>query len=178
MSTGFYGKIPSAGDFVTWNLPRVFVERWDRWMSMELRDRPEQDALNPRVWRFAVSSGIFCPEPCAGAWRMSEDRVGRRYPLAVVLIGSCPDGADPWYDGVADLLSSAIEEEWPVARLQERLAGLGTPSGEGAADRIAFWTDEPEATALAFADIFDLADNGLPAMRTGASVPGVLACGS
>ena len=33
--TGFFGKIPTADDFVSWNLPKVFIDRWDRWMSME-----------------------------------------------------------------------------------------------------------------------------------------------
>ncbi|MDO9307080.1 MAG: type VI secretion system-associated protein TagF, partial [Mesorhizobium sp.] len=95
MTTGFFGKIPATGDFVSWNLPRVFIERWDRWMSMELRDRPETGDLNPRIWRFVVPASIFGDQPCAGAWRMSEDRVGRRYPFAIVRIGQPPDAADP-----------------------------------------------------------------------------------
>ena len=33
------------------------------------------------------------------------------------------------------------------------------------AHRIAVWTDDWEVNELVFADIYDLADNGLPAMR-------------
>ncbi|TIU19791.1 MAG: type VI secretion system-associated protein TagF, partial [Mesorhizobium sp.] len=88
MNTGFFGKIPATGDFVAWNLPRAFIDRWDRWMSMELRARPDVGELDPRAWRFIVQTGIFGDQPCAGAWRMSEDRVGRRYPFAIVRLGT------------------------------------------------------------------------------------------
>ncbi|TIX27472.1 MAG: type VI secretion system-associated protein TagF, partial [Mesorhizobium sp.] len=81
LNTGFFGKIPATGDFVSANLPRTFIDRWDRWMSMELRARPDEGELDSRVWRFIVQAAIFGDQPCAGVWRMSEDRVGRRYPF-------------------------------------------------------------------------------------------------
>lgn len=165
MSTGFFGKIPATGDFVSWNLPRIFVERWDRWMSMELRDRPETGELNPRIWRFVAPAGIFGDQPCAGAWRMSEDRVGRRYPFAIVRIGRPPDAADPWFDEVDSMLKRCVEDGWSTTRIQERLEELPPARELMSEDRIAFWTDDREANELVFADIFDLADNGLPAMR-------------
>lgn len=165
MTTGFFGKIPATGDFVSWNLPRVFIERWDRWMSMELRDRPETGDLNPRIWRFAVGPGIFGDQPCAGAWRMSEDRVGRRYPFAIVRIGQTPDAADPWFDALAKMLERCVEDGWSSARVQERLEELPPAGKSTSGDRIAFWTDDWEVNELVFADIYDLADNGLPAMR-------------
>lgn len=165
MTTGFFGKIPATGDFVSWNLPRVFIERWDRWMSMELRDRPETGELNTRVWRFAIAAGIFGDQPCAGAWRMSEDRVGRRYPFAIIRVGPPPDADDRWYDGVCGMLDRCIAEGWPQSWLQERLEEFQEPVTPATADRIAFWTDDWEVRELVFADIYDLADNGLPAMR-------------
>jgi type VI secretion system protein ImpM len=30
---GFYGKLPTAGDFVTRRLPIDFVRVWDRWLA-------------------------------------------------------------------------------------------------------------------------------------------------
>lgn len=165
MTTGFFGKIPATGDFVSWNLPRVFVERWDRWMSMELRDRPETGELDPRIWRFAVRAGIFGERPCAGAWRMSKDRVGRRYPFAIVRIGLPPDAADPWFDAVADMLERCVEDGWSNTRIQEKLEELPPAKELASEDRIAFWTGDREVNELVFADIYDLADNGLPAMR-------------
>ena len=108
MITGFFGKIPATGDFVTLNLPRDFIGRWDRWMSMELRDRPDQGELDPRAWRFLIPGDIFSDQPCAGIWRMSEDRVGRRYPFAIVGIGATPTPDDAWFDAVGMVVEGAV----------------------------------------------------------------------
>jgi type VI secretion system protein ImpM len=165
MTTGFFGKIPATGDFVGWNLPRVFTDRWDRWMSMELRDRPETGDIDGRSWRFAIKGGIFGDQPCAGAWRMSRDRVGRRYPFAVVRLGELPDAGDGWYDAIADCLNGAVEGGWTTDEITRQLAGVPPPSASGAPERIAFWCDDWEVRELVFADIHELADKGLPAMR-------------
>jgi type VI secretion system protein ImpM len=171
MTVGFYGKIPATGDFVTWNLPRVFTDRWDRWMSMELRDRPDEGELDTRIWRFAIQAGIFGDQPCAGAWRMSQDRVGRRYPFAVVAIGATPAPEDPWFDQVASIVEAAIESFWPQGRLAEEIAKLPSPKEAPPSDQIVFWADDWELRELRFADIFDLADNGLPLMRAARAEP-------
>ncbi|MCO5066548.1 MAG: type VI secretion system-associated protein TagF [Rhizobiaceae bacterium] len=165
MTTGFFGKIPATGDFIASGLPRVFVDRWDRWMSMELRARPDDGALDPRAWRFAIRAGIFGDQPCAGVWRMSRDRIGRRYPFAVVRLGAPPDAADPWYDAVAAIVQGMVEEERAQNWIAGRIAALPEPGSADSRDRIAFWLDDWEVHELAFADIHDLAENGLPAMR-------------
>ncbi|TPK32312.1 type VI secretion system-associated protein TagF [Mesorhizobium sp. B2-5-3] len=170
MTTGFFGKIPSTGDFITWNLPRVLTDRWDRWMSIELRDRPDTGELNPRIWRFSVRAGIFGDQPNAGVWRMSEDRAGRRYPFAIVRLGPPPEATDRWFDEMARLISGCVDDFWPPSRLQQRIVELPPPGYGASPERIAFWTDDWEVRELAFADIYDLADNGLIAMRQ-ASTP-------
>ncbi|MDX8500500.1 type VI secretion system-associated protein TagF [Mesorhizobium sp. VK4C] len=165
MSTGFFGKIPATGDFVSANLPRTFIDRWDRWMSMELRARPDEGELDSRVWRFIVKGGIFGDQPCAGAWRMSEDRVGRRYPFAVIRLGPPPEPGDPWFDGIADLVRETVEAYRAQAWIAERIDQLPQPETLDGKERIAFWLDDWEVHELDFADIHDLAANGLPAMR-------------
>ncbi|MFD2055360.1 type VI secretion system-associated protein TagF [Mesorhizobium calcicola] len=166
MSIGFFGKIPATGDFVAGNLPRTFIDRWDRWMSMELLARPDEGEINPRVWRFVVQPGIFGDQPCAGVWRMSEDRVGRRYPFAIVGIGTPPDAADPWFDAVASLSTEIIDNLWSPAWISDRIGRLPIPAPSTRSDsRIAFWLDDWEVQELVFSDIHDLAANALPAMR-------------
>jgi type VI secretion system protein ImpM len=173
LNTGFFGKIPATGDFVSANLPRTFIDRWDRWMSMELRARPDQGGLDTRVWRFVVQAGIFGDQPCAGAWRMSEDRVGRRYPFAVVRLGPLPDPADPWFDATAKLVRSAVDELRTFGWIGAQIAALPQPQSLESRHRIAFWLDDWEVQELNFSDIHDLAVNALPAMRAARGDPEV-----
>ncbi|RWE76416.1 type VI secretion system-associated protein TagF [Mesorhizobium sp.] len=165
LNTGFFGKIPATGDFVSANLPRTFIDRWDRWMSMELRARPDEGELDPRVWCFTVPAGIFCNQPCAGAWRMSQDRVGRRYPFAIVRLGPPPDPSDPWFGEVTELTRVAVDRSLSTTELSRRLAEVETPASSQPDSAIAFWSDDWEVKEFGFADIHDLAQNGLPAMR-------------
>ena len=165
LTIGYFGKIPATGDFVTWNLSRAFVERWDRWMSTELRARPAEGDLDPRCWRFIVPAGIFCDQACAGVWRMSEDRVGRRYPFVIAGVGSTPEPGDAWFDAIAVACGATVTDFWQPQRLVEKLQALTPPAGAVYAARIVFWCDDWQVHEFAFSDIHDLAANGLPAMR-------------
>ena len=165
MITGFFGKIPATGDFVTLNLPRDFIGRWDRWMSMELRDRPDQGELDPRAWRFVVPDGVFSDQPCAGIWRMSEDRVGRRYPFAIVGIGATPSPDDAWFDAVGMVVEGAVVDHWSAASIASRLPLLPALGSAARIQTAKFWSDDWENHDFVFADIHDLAANALPLMR-------------
>lgn len=157
---GCFGKIPGAGDFVAWNLPRGFTERWDRWVSAELAARPEVGPLDPRAWRFVVPAGAFGPLPAAGIWRMSVDRAGRRYPLVIARLG--PPPGDAWFDAVEARLAGAVEQAWPVPTLLAALAELDPPEAAEDASGPRFWCGDH---ALRFADLDQLAREALPAMR-------------
>ncbi len=166
LTTGFFGKIPATGDFVSWNLPRKFIDRWDRWMSMELAARPDEGELDPRIWRFVVCAGIFGDQTCAGAWRMSQDRVGRRYPFAIIRFGSPPEPGDPWFEEISTCLEACVEDYWSTAKVMEMLADIKPRTSTGDDASIAFWCDDFDVTEFRFIDIHDLADNGLPRLRT------------
>ena len=165
VSTGFFGKIPAAGDFMSWNLPRAFTDRWDRWMSRDLLEHPCRGPLDPRAWRFTVPAGIFCDAPCAGVWRMSEDRAGRRYPFLVARVGPVPHPGDVWFDEAVSLLEAAIEAQRAMPSLTDRARRLPSDATAVPPRQIAFWLDDWEVHEFAFADIHDLAAHGLPRMR-------------
>lgn len=166
VTTGFFGKIPAAGDFVSWNLPRAFTDRWDRWMSRDLIEHPSRGPLDPRAWRFTVPAGIFCDAPCAGVWRMSEDRAGRRYPFVIAGIGARPDPSDPWFTRVEGVVAAALVGVLAPQMIAGNTSRLGDPaSGSGEEPKIAFWIDGPEVKEASFGDIVDLARSGLRVMR-------------
>lgn len=163
--TGFFGKIPAAGDFVAHGLPRAFTDRWDRWMSRDLIQRPARGPLDPRAWRFTVPAGIFGDAPAAGVWRMSEDRAGRRYPFVIARLGLQPDPGDGWFDAAEAVLQAAVADAAPAAQVARALGRLPAPPPAGADARIQFWIDDWEVHELRFADVHDFAERGLALMR-------------
>lgn len=112
--SGFHGKIPRHGDFITRQLDAAFVERWDDWLQgviaesqTILGDRWLDDYLVCPIWRFALAPGVIDTRGWLGALMASVDRVGRYFPLTVALPLA---GDDPNVLGA--LLSRHVDEEW------------------------------------------------------------------
>ena len=89
-SAGWYGKVPSLGDFVTRRLPGSFVAAWDDWLQASiaasratLGPRWQPLYLNCPIWRFALFPGACGPGAWAGVMMPSVDRVGRCFPLTI-----------------------------------------------------------------------------------------------
>jgi type VI secretion system protein ImpM len=101
-AAGFYGKLPSEGDFVTRRLPWEFTSAWDAWLQQGVH--ASRAALGPRwlelylcapVWRFALAPGVCGPQGWRGLFFASVDRVGRYFPLTLAfpLAASAGQGA-------------------------------------------------------------------------------------
>jgi|RhiMetdeSRZDD1v2_1073273.scaffolds.fasta_scaffold32688_2 type VI secretion system protein ImpM len=91
LEVGFYGKLPSHGDFLRRRVSDAFVGVWDGWLQeclaasrSSLGDRWLDVYLTSPVWRFACASGICGPAPVIGVMVPSVDRVGRYFPLTLV----------------------------------------------------------------------------------------------
>jgi type VI secretion system protein ImpM len=171
LTTGFFGKVPTADDFVSWNLPKDFTDRWGRWMSMELAARPGEGDFESRAWRFSVCGGIFGERAASGVWRMSRDRLGRRFPFVVAGLGTPPDPADAWFDGITAVVDGMVTRFETQHRATRQIGRL-QPASAREADRICFWLDDWEVVEVTFADIHDLAANGLPTIRAARSAAG------
>lgn len=84
---GFYGKIPSLGDFVTRSLPRDQISVVDEWMQeglFALRSISEtwlDSYLVSPVWQFVLPAGMWSAAPLCGLLMPSVDRVGRYFPF-------------------------------------------------------------------------------------------------
>lgn len=123
---GYFGKIPSHGDFVARGLPPHLVAAWDQWLQacvhasqQRLGERWLAHYLTSPVWRFAIAPGVLGPEGLGGVMMPSVDRVGRYFPLMIAATGA-PALLDwfrkqgDWYDAIEDLARAALAPEFKL----------------------------------------------------------------
>ena len=125
---GFYGKLPSQGDFVSRRLPWEFTSGWDDWLQQGLHasrvalgERWLALYLSAPVWRFQLAAGACGPQGWRGFFFASVDRVGRYFPLTVAV-------ADAPGDAPSLATLTGDDERWldcedrALAALDPRLA--------------------------------------------------------
>ena len=152
VALGFYGKLPSRGDFLRGGLPRSFTDPWDAWLQGCLTDSRARLGeawvlcwLEAPVWRFALAPGVCGPNAAAGLWVPSVDRVGRDFPLTLAAIGPDPDQvralAATWLDvaeaAACDAVTAALEPDILAAALLHMGEPTAIPDTAGGA---AWWT--------------------------------------
>lgn len=134
---GFYGKIPSHGDFLRRGLSPAFIEPWDTWLQQSLLTGREvlgdgwQNAyFSAPIWRFAIPRGLSGPEAMMGVMMPSVDRVGRQFPLT---LASAVGDADPWgiftaneaaYRALEDAALTMLEDGAEPAQLEAALSRI------------------------------------------------------
>ncbi len=140
--TGWYGKLPASGDFVTRRLPPSFIEPWDAWLNAMLAGSRERlgdawrDAfLSAPAWRFVLAPGIIGPQAWAGLIVPSVDSVGRYFPLTVA--SALPSvGLDPvatvarahnWYSEVEPVAHAALSPQAEMETFDAQLANRRFP---------------------------------------------------
>ncbi|MGH9372971.1 MAG: type VI secretion system-associated protein TagF [Vicinamibacterales bacterium] len=91
VEVGFYGKLPSHGDFLRRRVSDTFVSAWDEWLQecmaasrTALGERWLDVYLTSPAWRFACTAGACGIAPLVGLMVPSVDRVGRYFPLTIV----------------------------------------------------------------------------------------------
>jgi type VI secretion system protein ImpM len=124
--SGFYGKLPSHGDFLQRGVSDDFVNHWDAWLQegmacsrSELGEAAWLEVfLTSPLWRFALGSGVVGAPVWAGILLPSVDRVGRYFPLTIV--AELPPGVLPfelavagngWFDWAETLARRTLEDE-------------------------------------------------------------------
>lgn len=140
---GFFGKLPSRGDFIGRQLPKTFVAPWDAWLQAAIahsRTQMGEDTwreyycISP-IWRFALGAGLCGADAYAGIMMPSMDRVGRYYPL-VIATPLAPDGpllalpmaSEAWFQQAEQLALAALErDELDLDVFSQQVATLGAP---------------------------------------------------
>jgi len=133
---GWYGKLPSLGDFATRRLPIEFVKAWDAWLQDVLPASRETLGdgwfdiyLTMPIWRFVFLPGLVTQSGWAGVLMPSVDRVGRHFPLT--LAAELPSHAAAahavfegveWFAGLEDAALAVLDPTRSADDLDDALA--------------------------------------------------------
>ncbi len=135
---GWFGKIPSLGDFASRRLPQDFVNTWDAWLQRammasraRLGERWLDLYLTSPIWRFALMSGVCGNSIWAGVLMSSVDKVGRYYPLTIAIqldadseIAAAVFSAQDWYAALERVALSMLDINASLDDLEQGLADL------------------------------------------------------
>lgn len=136
---GFYGKVPTHGDFVHRRLPRSFLDPWDQWLQRAVAFSKAQLAgdwldtyLTSPIWRFALSSGLCGERATAGLLMPSVDSVGRYYPLLIAAfqpnkrnLFELAAVGEQWFTSAEEIALYCLEETFAIDQFEEQLRSLG-----------------------------------------------------
>jgi type VI secretion system protein ImpM len=179
MHVGFYGKLPSHGDFLRRRVSDEFVEAWDAWLRECLT--ASRAALGARwldvyltspAWRFACAPGACGPAAVVGVVAPSVDQVGRYFPLTIVAalpedlrVVTAAVASTRFLDAAERLVIDTLAAEpvdferfdRGVADLAEELGALGTaPAIVLDPAAVSVLTESPQPWQLPLGSTFNL----------------------
>ncbi|MBF2713180.1 type VI secretion system-associated protein TagF [Agrobacterium vitis] len=138
---GFFGKLPSHGDFLSEGLEREMVATLDGWIRGGLHAcEQEFGAAWPDLfsasppWRFIVEKGVWGQVAHAGVMLASRDRVGRSFPL-IIMAQMHRFTHHPrtlfldhtWFMAAEGLAESTMTREFDINRFTETLKRMRMP---------------------------------------------------
>lgn len=132
LKTGFYGKLPSNGDFLSRNLSHdvtISIDEWFQISMTQLRHRlPDWSYFfnaSPS-WFFIVPCNFFSPKPYIGYITPSIDRVGRCFPLIVLkemskdaILGT--EALEHWFSSTEEIVRNCLRNSSPADELMASL---------------------------------------------------------
>lgn len=138
---GFFGKIPSNGDFLNRRVERGFLEPWDIWLQKCIARSKEQLAdqwldtyLTSPIWRFVLGSDICGNQAYAGVLMPSVDKVGRYFPLTITVpipngfnILQLPKDMNDWFDSAEKQALNALDEPFDLDAFDKAVEELDVP---------------------------------------------------
>ena len=143
LAAGFFGKLPSAGDFVQRRLPPSFVDVWDRHFenavaaSRSALDSGWHEAYYASpVWRFLLSAETCGESAWAGIMGPGSDRVGRCFPMVIAAPVAADAGSGTqvlldggsWFDAAEQVHNAAqVDAAISVDGFDERVSALAGP---------------------------------------------------
>jgi type VI secretion system protein ImpM len=174
MQCGIFGKLPAKRDFVSYNIPRPFLNGWESWLQAAIADSRHAMGdnwvhvfLTQPIWRFWCGPGVF-GQAAAGAIMPSVDGVGRYFPLSICAVETDnewpapPDASeeDAWYRACENALLEQLQDgaEFEANRV---LQSVGLPTGfspklnRHEQVSIQIWPEDAETLHSAFVKLSD-----------------------
>lgn len=135
---GFYGKLPSHGDFVSMGVGRSLQSALDAWLQAglqaaqhELGDDWDRRFRKMPAWRFIIERGLWGPATIAGVLLPSLDRVGRSFPLVIAaqLHGFAEHPRqlyldDTWFTAAEAIAESSAKRDFDINQFTASLKRL------------------------------------------------------
>jgi type VI secretion system protein ImpM len=159
---GFFGKLPSHGDFVSSGVGLSLQRELDEWVQSGLRAGEERlgshwrdhfHAMPP--WRFIVERGLWGPATIAGVLLASTDRVGRTFPLIIAAQLHAFDDHPrqlyldaAWFTAAEALGETSLARDFDIGTFTANLKRLRLPHAEKSAIAGRFAAQRRERTTL------------------------------
>jgi type VI secretion system protein ImpM len=159
---GFFGKLPSRGDFVRAGLSRAITMAWDCWLQDVLptaHEELEASLGRAPVWRFGFGAGVCGPRAACGLLLPSADRVGRGFPLRIAAESAMT--SDAFLDTAEHIGLAAIREAMSPEMLALHLRNAPRPLPASATCRATRWWRRVGAS-----EFCELIDDALPDAAT------------
>jgi type VI secretion system protein ImpM len=162
---GWFGKMPSLGDFASRRLPPAFIDGWDGWLQREIaRSRAAMGErwlarfLVAPIRRFWIAPGVLGAGGWAGVWMPSVDAVGRHFPFTIAAPCNAGDAwplardAADWFNALDATARQVLDPECRIDAFEQSLAALpalaltpATPSTPPGGSR--WWCEGVQASA-------------------------------
>jgi type VI secretion system protein ImpM len=127
MKIGYFGKLPSYGDFIQRNVCPELVKHWDNWLLQSLSAAQQQLGnkwrdiyFNAPIWRFVLQQNVVSQSTVTGLIMPSVDKAGRCYPLTVICQIDAPINPlvlarkiDKFHEDTEDFVLSLLENNRP-----------------------------------------------------------------
>jgi len=152
LNTGYFGKIPSRGDFVSRGFNADFTQHWDAWLQRGMSASQSQLGsswhdiyMSSPIWRFALSPGACDSHFWLGLLLPSVDQIGRHFPLTIATriehdTFSTPivEDNDPWFNAAEQLALAVLQGGVSAESFDEQIDQLQSPYASDARHQARF----------------------------------------
>lgn len=131
---GWYGKLPSLGDFAHRRLSPRFIAWWDEWLqtclaALHIEAHDDDLPMPIEPLRFWLAPRLCDEQAWCGVIVASVDRVGRRFPLTLTTVtrdtvARGDGGESVWFDRAEASAQQAIASRLSVEAFEMALASL------------------------------------------------------